>query len=154
VLKGIIMSQSFVQFYTHIVFHTKNNRVLIYEDIEDELYSYLGGILKNLKSQPIKIGGTSDHIHLLFTLPKTMTPADLVEEVKKSSSRWIKTKGKGYETFYWQDGYGGFSVSNFHVEVIKNYISNQKQHHLKTSFLEEYKKLLDEYSITYDEKYL
>jgi putative transposase len=104
------MSQSFVQFYTHIVFHTKNNRELISEDIEDELYSYFGGILKNLNSLLVKIGGTSDHIHILCTLPKTMTPADLVEEVKKSSSKWIKTKGRWYENFYWQDGYGGFSV--------------------------------------------
>ena len=148
------MSQSFVQFYSHIVFHTKNNKNLIQEDIEDELYAYIGGILKNLKSIPIRIGGTSDHIHGLCTLPKTMTLADLVEEVKKSSSKWIKSKGKRYENFYWQDGYGGFSVSSFHVEVLKNYISNQKQHHQKISFLEEYKMLLDEYGIEYDEKYL
>ncbi len=148
------MSQSFVQFYTHFVFHTKNNRELISEDIEDELHSYLGGILKNLKSLPIKIGGTSDHIHILCTLPKTMTPADLVEELKKSSSKWIKTKGKKYENFYWQEGYGGFSISNFHIEVIMNYISKQKEHHKKISFLEEYKKLLDEYGVDYDERYL
>lgn len=148
------MSQSFVQFYTHIVFHTKNNSRFICKEIEDELYSYLGGILRNLKSVPLRIGGTSDHIHVLCTLPKTMTPADLVEELKKSSSKWIKTKGPEYENFYWQDGYGGFSVSNFHVDVIKNYISNQKEHHLKTSFIDEYKKLLDEYGIVYEEKYL
>ena len=148
------MSQSFVQFYSHIVFHTKNNKNLIQEDIEDELNSYIGGILKNLKSMPIRIGGISDHLHVLCTLPKTMTLADLVEEVKKSSSKWIKSKGEKYRNFYWQDGYGGFSVSSFHVEILKNYISNQKQHHQKISFLEEYKKLLDEYGIEYDEKYL
>ena len=148
------MSQSFVQFYSHIVFHTKNNINFIHEDIEDELYSYIGGILKNLKSMPIRIGGTSDHLHVLCTLPKTMTLADLVEEIKKSSSKWIKSKGERYKNFYWQDGYGGFSVSSFHVEVLKNYISNQKQHHQKISFLDEYKLLLDEYGIEYDEKYL
>ena len=87
------MSQSYVQFYTHIVFHTKNNMKFIRKEIEDELYSYLGGILRNYKSIPLQIGGTSDHVHMLCTLPKTMTPADLVEEVKKNSSKWIKTKG-------------------------------------------------------------
>jgi putative transposase len=148
------MSQSFVQIYTHIVFHTKNNKDLIHEDIEDELYSYMGGILKNLKSLPVKIGGTSDHIHILCTLPKTLALADLVEEIKKSSSKWIKTKDLVYKNFYWQDGYGGFSVSGFHTEVIKNYISNQKQHHKNASYLNEFKTLLDEYGVEYDEKYL
>ena len=153
-LKGIVLSQSFVQFHTHIVFHTKNNKIFISEETEDELYAYLAGILKNLKSIPLRIGGTSDHIHVLCTLPKTMAPADLVEEIKKSSSKWIKTKGSKYSNFYWQDGYGGFSVSSYHVEVIKNYITNQKKHHQSTSFLEEYKKLLDEYGVDYDERYL
>ena len=148
------MSQSYVQFYTHIVFHTKNNKKFIREEIEDELYSYMGGILRNYKSIPIQIGGTSDHVHMLCTLPKTMTPADLVEEVKKSSSKWIKTKGPRYSNFYWQDGYGGFSVGWSQVDTVKNYIRNQKQHHRKVQFIDEYKSLLDEYGISYEERYL
>jgi putative transposase len=148
------MSQSFVQFYTHIVFHTKNNKPLIRPEIEVELYSYLGGILKNYKSNPIQIGGTSDHIHILCTLPKTMSPAELVEEIKKSSSKWIKTKGEHYHNFYWQDGYGGFSVSNSGVESVKKYIVTQKEHHKNVSWIDEYKKLLDAYNITYEDKYL
>jgi putative transposase len=112
------MSQSFVQIYVHIVFHTKDNVKLIGEDVEIELYSYFGGILKNIKSIPIQIGGTSDHIHILCTLPKTMSIADLSEEVKKSSSKWIKTKGSKYKDFYWQDGYGGFSLSYSGVSSI------------------------------------
>jgi putative transposase len=148
------MSQSYVQFYTHIVFHTKNNIKFIREEIEDELYSYLGGILRNYKSVPIQIGGTSDHVHVLCTLPKTMTPADLVEEIKKSSSKWIKTKGPLYRNFYWQDGYGGFSVGWSQVDIVKDYIRNQKEHHRKIGFLDEYRKLLDEYGISYEERYL
>jgi putative transposase len=148
------MSQSFVQFYTHIVFHTKNNKEMINPEIESELYSYLGGILRNLKSVPIQIGGTSAHVHILCTLPKTMAPADLLEEIKKSSSKWMKTKGQEYKNFYWQDGYGGFSVSNSGVEPLKKYILNQKDHHKKVSVLDEYKALLDSYDIKYDEKYL
>jgi putative transposase len=148
------MSQSFVQFYSHIVFHTKSNKKSIKEDVEDELYSYIGGILKNYKSIPIQIGGTSDHVHILCTLPKTMSIADLVEEVKKSSSKWIKSKGLEYIDFYWQDGYGGFSVSSSQLEIIKNYIRNQKVHHQKINFMDEYKSLLDEYGIQYEERYL
>jgi REP element-mobilizing transposase RayT len=148
------MSQSYVQFYTHIVFHTKNNVKFIREEIEDELYSYMGGILRNYRSIPIQIGGTSNHVHVLCTLPKTMTPADLVEEVKKSSSKWIKTKGPEYTSFYWQDGYGGFSVSSSLVDIVKNYIKNQKKHHEKVTFIDEYKQLLEEYGIPYEEKYL
>jgi len=148
------MPQSFVQFYTHIVFHTKNNKPLIKAEIEDELYSYIGGILKNIKSIPIQIGGTADHVHILSTLPKTMALMDLVEEIKKSSSKWIKTKGPQYQNFYWQDGYAGFSVSNPGVEPVKKYIITQKEHHKKVSTLDEYKILLDAYGIKYDEKYL
>jgi putative transposase len=148
------MSQSFVQFYTHIVFHTKNNKPLIKSEIENELYSYMGGILKSYKSNPIQIGGTDDHIHVLCTLPKTMALADLVEEVKKSSSKWIKSKGIEFQNFYWQDGYGGFSVGCFGVDEVKNYIINQKSHHKSQSSLEEYKVLLEAYGIPYEEKYL
>ncbi len=148
------MSQSFVQIYVHIVFHTKDNVRFIKEDIENELYSYLGGILKNYKSIPLQIGGTSDHIHILCTLPKTMTLADLTEEVKKSSSKWIKTKGIHYSNFYWQDGYGGFSISNSGVGAVKRYILNQKKHHEKVSFMDEYMNLLEAYGIPYEDRYL
>jgi REP element-mobilizing transposase RayT len=127
---------------------------LVKPGIESELYSYMGGILKNYKSNPIQIGGTSDHIHILCTLPKTMSIADLVEEIKKSSSKWIKTKGLEYQNFYWQDGYGGFSVSNSGVESVKKYILTQKEHHKNVSWIDEYKKLLDAYGINYEDKYL
>lgn len=148
------MPQSFVQIYSHIVFHTKNNKDLIKKEIEDELYSYIGGILKNCKSIPIQIGGISDHLHILCTLPKTMTCADLLEEIKKSSSKWIKSKGAEYAHFYWQDGYGAFSVSPSQLETVKNYIRNQKVHHQKVNFMDEYRRFLDEYGILYEERYL
>ena len=148
------MSQSFVQIYVHFVFHTKNNVRLIREEVENELYSYLGGILKNYRSNPLQIGGTSNHIHVLCTLPKTISLADLVGELKKSSSKWIKMKGVHYQNFYWQDGYGGFSVSNSGVDAVKKYILTQKEHHIKLSSTDEYKNLLDEYGIQYEERYL
>jgi REP element-mobilizing transposase RayT len=120
----------------------------------DDLYSYIGGILRNINSISIQIGGTSDHIHILCTLPKTMALADLMEEVKKSSSKWIKTKGENYKTFYWQDGYGGFTVGWSQVEEVKRYIMNQEQHHNKVNFDDEYRELLRENGIDFDEKYL
>ena len=88
------------------------------------------------------------------TLPKTLAPADLAEEVKKSSFKWIKTKGVHYSNFYWQEGYGGFSVSNSGVEAVKRYILNQKKHHEKVSFKDEYKSLLEAYGIPFEDRYL
>ncbi len=148
------MSQSFSKIYCHIVFHTKNNMKFIREDIGDELYAYLGGVLRNCKSFSFQIGGTADHIHILCTLPRTMAPADLAEELKKSTSKWMKTKGSNYRDFYWQEGYGAFSVGWSQVDAVKSYIRDQKVHHSKVSFIDEYKKLLDENGIEYDEKYL
>ena len=148
------MPQSYVQFYCHIVFHTKYSEKLIGAEVENELYAYIGGILKNYRSNPIKIGGTSDHIHVLCSLPKTMSISDLVEEIKKSSSKWIKTKGEVYNNFYWQDGYGCFSVSPFMSNTISNYISNQKLHHNVTDCMNEYKTLLNENGVEFDERYL
>jgi putative transposase len=148
------MPQSFVQIYVHMVFHTKNNLPLIREETDSELYSYMGGILKNCKSIPIKIGGTADHIHILCTLPKTMALSDLMEEVKKSSSKWIKTKGDHYRSFYWQDGYGGFSVGKTSVDLVSDYVSNQKKHHCKVTVKEEYIKLLEENGVEFDERYI
>jgi putative transposase len=148
------MSQSFVQIYVHIVFHTKDNVKLIRADIENELFSYMAGILKNYKSIPLQIGGTSDHIHILCTLPKTMAPADLAEEIKKSSSKWIKTKGEHYRNFFWQDGYGGFSVSKSGIDSVKEYILNQKEHHEKVLFIDEYKTLLKMHGIPFEDRYL
>ena len=110
--------------------------------------------IRNCKSIPFQIGGTANHVHILCTLPRTMSLADLSEEVKKSSSKWIKTKGSQYRNFYWHEGYGGFSVGWSQVETVKKYIRNQKKHHYKISFMDEYKRLLDENGVEYDEKYL
>jgi putative transposase len=148
------MSQSYVKLYVHVVFHTKNNIGFIKETKADELYSYLGGILKNLNSIPIQIGGTSDHVHVLCTLSKTMSLADLMEEIKRSSSKWIKTKDETFKNFYWQDGYGGFTVGWSQLEQVKSYIINQEQHHQKTGFEEEYRNLLKDNGIEFDERYL
>jgi len=102
------MSQSLAKVCAHIVFSTKYRQPLIDEKIENELWSYMGGICARLECQPIKIGGYVDHIHILCALSRKIAIMTLLEEVKKSSSKWIKTKGLDYKDFYWQDGYGIF----------------------------------------------
>ena len=137
-----------------MIFHTKNNENFIDTDIESELYAYLGGLLKNLKCLPIKINGIENHIHILCIMSKNISLADLTEDLKRNSSRWIKTKADKYKNFAWQGGYGGFSVSQYKADVVKQYIENQKEHHKTVSFKEEYIRFLKEYDIDYNEDYL
>jgi putative transposase len=148
------MSQSLSKLYTHIVFHTKYNQDVIKADIEKELFAYLGGILKENKSVPIAINGIENHIHILCIMSKNKALADLLEELKRNSSRWIKTNGVEYSDFAWQGGYGAFSVSQSKVEVVKRYIENQKDHHKTETVKEEYLRFLNEYGIDYNEDYL
>lgn len=148
------MGQSLVKNYIHIVFSTKNRLPMINESIEQELYSYIGGICNNLECLPIKIGGEKDHIHILCLLSKKIALTKLLEEIKSHSSKWIKTKDESLKSFYWQNGYGAFSVNPSQVETVVTYIENQKEHHRKTSFQEEYRAFLKKYNVEYDEQYV
>jgi REP element-mobilizing transposase RayT len=95
-----------------------------------------------------------DHVHLLFRLGRKRSLAEIVEEVKKSSSKWIKTKGPQYKDFYWQSGYGAFSIGQSGIDALKAYIANQKEHHRKKTFQEEFREFLAKYQIEYDERYV
>ena len=148
------MGQSLVKNYIHIVFSTKHRDPIIYPSYHLELYSYLGGICNNLESQVLKIGGYYDHVHILCMLSKKIALIKLLEEVKSYSSKWIKTMGEEYKNFYWQDGYGAFSVNPAEVEVVINYIANQKEHHSRKTFQEEYRAFLKKYKVEYDERYV
>ena len=148
------MAQSLSKIYVHIVFHTKYCQSLIQPEIEPELFAYMGGIIKANDSVPIKINGVGNHVHILAILSKNIALSKFLEEIKRNSSRWIKTKGKEYKNFKWQGGYGAFSISERRVENVKRYIENQKEHHKKVSFKEEYIKLLDEHDVEYDDRYL
>ena len=148
------MGQSLVKNYIHIIFSTKYREALIYEPVEQELHAYLGGICKNLECQPIKVGGYIDHIHILCMLSKKIALMKLVEEVKSHSSKWMKTKGDDLKNFYWQDGYGGFSVNPSQVDIVINYIANQREHHLRKDFKNEYRGFLKKYKVDYDERYV
>ena len=148
------MGQSLVKNYLHIVFSTKHRQPLITDDVENELHAYLGGICKNLECQPIKVGGYTDHIHILCMLSKKIALMKLLEEIKSHSSKWIKTKGDAFSSFYWQDGYGAFSVNPSEVDAVISYISNQKEHHSKKTFQDEYRAFLNKYQVEYDERYV
>ncbi len=148
------MGQSLVKNYIHIVFSTKHHEPLIQASYAEELHSYLGGICKNLECQPIKIGGYKDHVHVLCLLSKKITLIKLLEELKSHSSKWIKTKGDLLKNFYWQDGYGAFSINPTEVDKVIDYIANQHEHHSKKTFQDEYREFLKKYQIEYDEKYV
>jgi len=148
------MPQSLVKNYMHITYSTKDRYPFINEFIRDELFSYLGGICKNLECYPIIVGGHMDHIHILCLLSRKVALMNLIEELKTHSSKWIKAKGHDYEKFYWQRGYGGFSVNYLQTDIVKQYITNQVNHHKNISFKEEYISFLVENEIDYDERYV
>ncbi|MCQ9636152.1 IS200/IS605 family transposase [Chryseobacterium sp. WG14] len=148
------MPQSLVKNYVHIVFSTKYREDFIDEKIEKELHSYLAVLCKDFESQALKIGGTDDHIHILCKLSRKIALMKLVQEIKAHSSKWIKTKGKKYENFFWQDGYGAFSVGEKDISIVMNYIQNQRQHHQKQNFKNELIEILKKHKMEYDEKYL
>jgi putative transposase len=148
------MGQSLVKNYIHIVCSTKHRAPMIAPPHEEELHRYLGGICKNLECQPIKIGGYTDHIHILCMLSKKIALMKLLEEVKSHSSKWMKTKDESLNNFYWQDGYGAFSVNPSEVDTVVAYIANQHQHHRKINFQDEYRAFLKKYKVEYDERYV
>ena len=148
------MSQSLSRLYIHATFHIKYSSVPIRKQEYAELYAYIGQVLNSLDCTPIQIGGVEDHIHILCIMSKNIALAKLMEDVKRHSSRWIKTKGEYYKNFAWQGGYGCFSVSQSVVERTKRYILNQERHHHKQDFKDEYLAFLKEYGVEYNETYL
>lgn len=137
----------------HLIFHTKTFSPMRSDDLE-RIHEYIGGIIKGVGSNPIRIGGVENHVHILATLPKTMSISDFVRTIKAESSRWIKGLGDYYHAFAWQEGYGAFSVSSSVVASTVAYIGNQVEHHRKVTFAEEYKQFLQAYNTKYDERYL
>jgi len=148
------MPQSLSKVYVHITFSTKNRVNLISPEIEPDLYQYIGGICKTLDCNPIQVGGYRNHIHILCTLSRLITQARLLEEIKKSYSKWMKTRGSKFKNFYWQRGYGIFSVNPSQIDVVKTYIQNQEEHHRIKTFQEEYRAFLQKYGVEYDESYV
>ena len=142
------MPQSLANVIIHLVFSTKDRRAFFDPDIRAELHAYLAAVARNAGCDGSRVGGTADHVHLLFILPATQSLAATVQKLKGSSSHWM---GKD---FSWQEGYGAFSVSPSQVAVVKTYIRGQEQHHRKLSFQDEFRLLLKRYELAYDERYV
>jgi len=147
------MPQSLPKVLIHLIFSTKNREPFIQPEIRPRLHAYMVGILHNLKSPSLQTGGVADHVHILFVLGRTISQAELVEEVKKSSSKWMKAEG-GVPRYSWQAGYGAFSIGESQAGGVIHYIQNQEEHHRKVTFQEEFQKFLARYKLAYDERYV
>ena len=148
------MPQSLSSVLIHLVFSTKNREPWIRGPVEGKLHAYLGGILREINCPSLTVGGTADHVHILFVLARTMAISNVVEEVKTGSSKWIKTQNPAFQNFHWQAGYGAFSIGQSAVERLKQYIARQHEHHHGQSFQDEFRELLMRYEIPFDERYV
>lgn len=149
------MSQSLANLFTHLVFSTMKREPFLRDSaLRAELHIYLGGVIKHHGGNPIIVGGVADHVHLFYGHPKTMTMSDMVRELKRGSSLWIKDREPALRDFAWQGGYGAFSVGQTEIAVVRAYIEKQEEHHKTCTFQDEYLAFLRKYGVAYDEKFL
>jgi REP element-mobilizing transposase RayT len=149
------MPQSLVQIYVHIVFSTKQREPFLREDVlRAKLDAYLTGTCRNLESPSVIIGGVEDHVHILCRLSKTISVSVLIRELKRESSKWVKSESSRLTMFQWQNGYGAFSISPAHVDDLRQYIANQAEHHKTETFQEEFRRLCRKYGLKIDDRYV
>ena len=148
------MSQALAKIYLHLIFSTKNRERSLPDDVRDDLHSYMGGILHGLGCSPIEINTEPDHAHVLFVMTRTETISNVVGQLKKSSNDWLRNRDPQFRHFYWQGGYGVFSVSQSAVEEVRQYIRDQREHHKQVSFQDEFRTFLKRYEIEFDERYV
>jgi len=148
------MSQSLARLHVHLIFSTKHRAPLLHDAVRDSLHRYMAVVLQNLDCPPALINSVDDHVHILFELGRTVAISTAVEEVKKSSSKWIKTQDAAFADFAWQAGYGAFAVSESNVVAVRDYIADQREHHRKKSFQEEYRTFLERHRVAFDERYV
>jgi putative transposase len=148
------MGHTYTNLVTHIVFSTRDRLPYIRDERRDDVFTYIGGIVRNLKGTAINVNGAADHIHALIRLPAALAVAKTAEIIKTNSSRWIHEHRVLHRTFAWQSGYAAFSVSDSNVDRVSTYISNQLEHHRRITFQEELVEFLKRSKIEYDERYL
>lgn len=148
------MANSYIVCFMHCVFSTKERRQQITDDVRERLWAYVGGIARENDMKTIAVGGTSDHIHALLSLPATMPVAKAVQLIKGGSSKWIHDTFPEQGSFAWQEGYGAFSVSKSRVDDTIAYINGQATHHAERSFQDEYRMLMEKHGIEWDERYV
>ncbi len=147
------MSSTHLSLHYHIVFGTKDHAPMIAPEWRQRLHAWIGGAIRTLGAIPEEIGGVADHIHMLVGFRATHRLADVMRETKSESSRWIH-ETIGVRGFHWQDGYGAFTVSNSQRAVVRRYIQDQEQHHLKRTFRDEYRAILERCGVEFDPQYL
>jgi putative transposase len=148
------MANTYTQLYTQFIFAPKSRQALIRSEWENELYKYVTGIVQNRKNKLMAINGMPDHIHIFVSMHPSESPSDLVREIKKASTDYIKKEKLSPHKFQWQEGFGAFSYSKSQKDRVVQYVLNQKEHHRKRSFREEYLAFLKAFEIEYQEKYL
>ena len=148
------MPQSLANVLLHIIFSTKERAPLISPEIQDDLHAYLAQACKTCGCPALQVGGTQDHVHIACSLSRTITISKLIEEIKKSSSKWIKARDHNFGHFAWQTGYGVFSVGQSSLPELTRYIAQQQEHHAARTFQEELRAFLKKYRVEYDEQYV
>ena len=148
------MPQSLARLHIHLIFSTKNREPLLTDTVRDSLHAYMATVLQNLGCAPVLINSVEDHAHLLFDFSRTVSVRQVVEDVKKASSKWIKTPGPGFAGFAWHFGYGAFAVSESNVEAVRAYIASQREHHRTKTFQEEFRRFLERHRLAFDERYV
>ncbi len=148
------MATSYTQLFIHNIFAVDFRKALITENWEEELYKYITGIVQNLNQKMIVINGVPDHLHFVIGIKPTCCISDLMREIKKSSTEFIKQKKFSKNSFNWQEGYGSFTVSKADLDRVISYVMNQKEHHKKIPFKEEYLKILKDNDVAFSENYL
>ena len=148
------MSQSLSCVFVHVVFSTKDRAAVLDSSVRPALNGYLATVARNAGCECFRAGGVADHVHLAVRISRTITIAQLVEELKTSSSKWLKTQSTALTGFAWQRGYGAFSIGPASLEALTRYIDTQEEHHRTRTFQQEYRKLLERYGVDYDERYV
>lgn len=148
------MPQSLCKIYLHVIFHIKTTSPQMCEEHLARIHSYIGQLINTTGCKTIRVGGTADHVHIVCLLSSSVNVAHLMEEVKRNSSRWMKTLDARYGHFEWQSGYAAFSVSHSVIENTIQYVERQKEHHQHTTFKDEYIQFLKLYHVEYDDRYV
>jgi len=148
------MAQSLARILVHLIFSTKDRGAVLAQAVRPDLRAYFVGILSKLDCPCLEVGCVTDHAHMLFALHRTRSAAEVVEEIKKASSKWLKTRGPAMRNFHWQNGYGAFSVSPSGEADVRAYILNQEEHHRRVTFQDEFRAFLHRHGVPFDERYV
>jgi REP element-mobilizing transposase RayT len=148
------VANTYASLHYHVIFSTKNRVKYISPEIERRVWEYIGGVARKHRMTAIQLGGVEDHVHALVTAPPSLAPSQIAQFLKGNSSRWIHEEFPKLRGFEWQDGYGAFTVSKSNLAEVVRYIQNQREHHRRRTFQEEYMDFLRKHGVEYDERYV